>query len=104
MNNYMFAFHGGNQPQSPEEGQAIMAKWEAWMQKLGDAIVNSGSALGQSSTITASGDVVNNGGANPLSGFTIIQANNMAAAVKMTNNCPILDSQGTIEIAEMITM
>ncbi|MBL1419503.1 MAG: hypothetical protein COC24_003240 [Alphaproteobacteria bacterium] len=104
MTNYILAFHGGNQPSTPEEGKAIMAKWEVWMTKLGDAIVSPGSPLGQSSTVLASGNVEANGGSNPLSGFTIIQATNLQAALKLTNDCPILESQGTIEVAEMVSM
>lgn len=104
MANYIFAFHGGNKPKSPEEGAAIMAKWGAWMEGLGVAVVNPGAPVGQSSTVRAPGDVVDDGGSNPLSGFTIVQADDMAAAVEMAGACPILGNQGTVEVAEMLSM
>ncbi|NRA88892.1 MAG: hypothetical protein HRU28_16230 [Rhizobiales bacterium] len=103
MTNYIFAFHGGNKPKTAEDSKAIMAKWGVWMKGLGGAIVQAGAPISHSNTVTASGKVTDNGGSNPLSGFTIVQANNMAAAVKMANDCPILDNQGTVEVAEMIT-
>ena len=40
----MIAYYGGNQPSS-EEGMAQMNKWKAWVQGLGDAIVNPGTPL-----------------------------------------------------------
>ncbi len=104
MTNYIYAFHGGNKPATPEEGAAVMAKWGAWMEGLGSAIVNPGAPVGQSITVSAPGVVVENGGANPLSGFTIIQANSMEEAVKLADNCPIFDGSGSIEIAEFIDM
>lgn len=104
MTNYIFAFHGGNKPASPEEGAAVMAKWGAWMEKLGGAIVHPGAPVGASCTINAPGSVANDGGANPLSGFTIVQANSMDDAVEMANSCPILENQGTVEVAEMMAM
>ena len=44
------------------------------------------------------------GGANPLSGFTIIEASDMDAAHDLATGCPILESEGTIEVAEMMSM
>ena len=29
MSNYIIAYHGGEQPESPEEGAKQMAKWKA---------------------------------------------------------------------------
>jgi len=104
MANYVFAFHGGNEPKSPEEGEAIMAKWGVWMQGLGEAIVNPGAPVGQSSTVSSKGVAKDDGGSNPLSGFTIVQADDMDGALKMAGGCPILENNGTVEVAEMLAM
>ncbi len=102
MSNYIFAYHGGKKPESPEEGAKHMAKWKAWIGGLGDAVVNPGTPLGKSKTVSSSG-VSDDGGSNPLSGFSIVKADSMDAALEMAKGCPYLDI-GTIEVAEAMEM
>ncbi|MCZ6607669.1 MAG: hypothetical protein O7A64_08385 [Alphaproteobacteria bacterium] len=103
MPNYVFAYHGGKKPESPEEGAKHMAKWKAWIGGLGDAVVNPGTPLGQSKTVS-SGGVSDDGGSNPLSGFSIVTADGMDAALEMAKGSPFLGIGGTIEVAEVMEM
>ncbi len=98
MSNYVFAYHGGKKPESPEEGAKHMAQWKAWIGGLGDAVVNPGTPLGMSKTVSSSG-VSDDGGSNPLLGFSIVKADSMDAALEMAKGCPHLEI-GTIEVAE----
>ena len=50
MANFMIAYYGGNQPSSKEEGMAQMGKWKAWVEGLGDKIVNPGTPLMETKT------------------------------------------------------
>ncbi len=102
MPKYVFAYHGGKAPESPEEGAKVMAAWEAWMKGLGEAIVDPGNPVGMSKTVTGSG-VEDNGGSNPLSGYTLVNADSIEAACEMAKGCPIL-VDGTIEVAEAMEM
>ena len=102
MSNYIFAYHGGKKPGSPEEGAKVMAQWESWLGGLGDALVNPGNPVGMSKTVSARG-VTDDGGLNPLSGFSIVRADSMDAALEMAKGCPILDG-GSVEVAEAIEM
>jgi len=102
MPNYILAYHGGKKPESPEEGAKHMAKWKAWMTGLGDAMVNPGTPLGKSKTVSADG-VSNDGGPNPLAGYSIVQADDIDGAVKMAITCPFLE-MGTIEVAQVMEM
>lgn len=102
MPKFVFAYHGGKAPESPEEGAKVMAAWEAWMNGLGEAIVDPGNPVGMSKTVTASG-VEENGGSNPLSGYTLVNADSIEAACEMAKGCPIL-VDGTIEVAETMEM
>ena len=102
MPKFVFAYHGGKMPESPEEGAKVMAAWEAWFKDLGSAVVDGGNPVGMSKTVSAKG-VDNNGGANPLSGYSIVQADNIDAACAMAKGCPILD-HGTVEVAETMAM
>ncbi len=102
MSNYIFAYHGGKRPETPEAGAELMARWKAWMGGLGDALVNPGNPVGKSKTVS-SGGVSDDGGSNPLSGFSIVKADSMDAALEMAKGCPHLD-HGTIEVAEAMEM
>jgi len=102
MANYIFAYHGGKRPESPEAGAALMARWKAWVEGLGDAAVNPGSPVGKSKTISAEG-VTDDGGSNPLSGISVVKADSIEAAIALAKGCPHLE-HGTIEVAEMMEM
>ena len=102
MAQFIFAYHGGKMPETPEEGQALMARWQAWLGGLGDAVVNPGNPVGKSKTVSSSG-VTDDGGSNPLSGFSIVSADDIDGAISLTKGCPHLD-HGTIEVAEVIEM
>lgn len=102
MPSYMFAYHGGKKPESPEAGADMMARWQAWLEGLGAAAVNPGTPLGMSRTVSTEG-VADDGGSNPLSGFSIVEADSMEAALEMAKSCPFVE-MGTIEVAEMMKM
>ena len=97
---FVFAYHGGKIPESPEEEAKHMAKFEAWVGGLGDAVVNPGHPLGKSKTVSSSG-VSADGGSNSLVGFSIVKANSMDAALEMAKGYPHLEI-GTVEVVEMM--
>jgi hypothetical protein len=103
MPNYLLAYHGGKKPESPEEGAKGMAKWKAWVDGLGGAAVNPGTPLGKFKTVSASG-VSDDGGSNPMLGFSIVKADSMDAALEMAKECPHVELGGTLEVAEMMEM
>jgi hypothetical protein len=102
MPNYIIAYHGGKKPESPEEGGKQMEKWQAWVDGLGDAVVNPGTPLGKSRIVSSDG-VSDDGGPNSLTGYSIVKADSMDAALEMAKACPFLDI-GTIEVAEVMEM
>lgn len=104
MTDFIFAYHGGKMPETPEEAAREMAAWEAWYKELGDAVVHPGNPVGMSKTVHAD-RVTDNGGANPLSGFTIVRADSVEAACKMAQACPMVaNGSGTAEVAPLIEM
>lgn len=102
MPNFILAYHGGKMPETPEEGAAVMEKWGAWFASMGDAVVDGGNPVGISQTVSGNG-VADNGGSNPVSGYSIIQAADMAGATKLAAGCPIIE-HGTVEVAEIMPM
>lgn len=104
MAKYLYVYHGGGKPSSPEEGAQVMEAWGQWLGGLGSAVVDGGNPVGMSSTVNADGSVSGNGGANPASGYSLIEAADLDDALAKAKGCPILQSGGSIEVAEAIDM
>jgi hypothetical protein len=100
MPKYLLAYHGGGMPESDEEGARVMAAWGAWYQELGQAIVDPGNPVGQAKTMNSDGSVNDGGGPNPVTGYTVISADDLDGAVNMSKGCPILQSGGSVEVCE----
>ncbi|PHO05403.1 hypothetical protein CSC82_03230 [Rhodobacteraceae bacterium 4F10] len=104
MPKYVFVYHGGGRPESPEDVESVMAAWSNWMAGMGDALVDGGNPVGMSKTVTSNG-IQDDGGANPVSGYTLVNAPDMAAACEIAKGCPILENGlGTVEVAEAMEM
>jgi len=99
MPHFLFAYHGGKTPETPEETDIEIGRWQKWFDDIGSTIVDPGNPVGMSRTVSADG-VTDDGGANPLSGYTIIHAESIDQAVALAKACPIL-GDGTIEVAEI---
>ena len=100
MPNYLFVYHGGSMPQSQEEQARVMQAWGAWMGAIGPNLVDGGNPVGQARTVGADGSVSNGGGANPASGYSIVKADNLDAAVSIAKECPVRLGGGSIEVCE----
>jgi hypothetical protein len=59
-----------------------MSNWKSGAGSLGDATVNPGTPVGKSKIAGSSG-ISDDGGSNPLTGLSIVTADNMDAAVTM---------------------
>ncbi|MCP3976404.1 MAG: hypothetical protein GY720_18110 [bacterium] len=78
---------------SPEEGQSIVAKWGAWMQKVGPAIIDIGSPLGPADSLVDDGTTSQT---LSLTDYSIVDASDMASARQLADGHPYLsEGQGT---------
>ena len=104
MAKYAFVYHGGGgMAATEEEQQAIMAEWGAWYEAMGAAIVDGGAPVMMAKTVSADG-VSDGGGSNPATGYTVITADSLDAAIEHAKGCPELKRGGTVEVAELIEM
>jgi len=104
MAKYLFVYHGGSHPKTKDEQATVMAAWGQWFGSMGKAVVDGGNPVGKSSTVLSNGSVADNGGANPASGYSLIEAQSLDQALTMAKGCPILAAGGSIEVAEAIDM
>ncbi len=99
MAKYLLLFHGGSMPESEEEGKAVMAAWGTWFGTLGAAVADPGNPSSAARTVNANGSVSSNG-APSASGYTILEADSLDAAVEMTKSCPVLAGGASVEVVE----
>ncbi len=87
---------------TPEEGQAVMAKWGAWMEQVGSALTDVGSPFGPGTSVVDDGT---SGTATSLTGYSIVEAADIDAAKALTAGHPFL-SEGkgdyAIDIFELL--
>lgn len=83
------------QNSTPEEMKNGMAPWMEWKEKLGEGLVEMGTPLGNAMKVTNSGVVP--GDANVI-GYSVLQAENIDAAVLMVKEHPHLKWTAGCEI------
>ena len=103
MPKFIFAYHGGGKPETAEEGEKVMAAWGAWIGENAEALNDGGAPVGMSKTVSADG-VADDGGANPISGYSLCTTESMDAAIAIAAKCPIIAAGGTVEVAECMEM
>ncbi|HMD51960.1 MAG TPA: hypothetical protein VKG62_04540 [Solirubrobacteraceae bacterium] len=103
MTNYVLAYTGGGMASTDAEREAAMAAWGAWFGSLGSAIVDAGNPFGPSMTV-ASGGAVSEGGNSELTGYTVVQAEDLASAGELAKGCPVLSNGGTVEVYETFSV
>lgn len=105
MSKYLFVYHGGGgRPESKEAQEKAMAAWGEWFGSMGKAVINGGNPVGKSWTVKGNASVVKDGGSNPVSGYSLVEAKDYEGAVALAKGCPILASGGSVEVAEAIDM
>jgi len=103
MSQYIMTYLGGDQPSSPEEGKQHFSKYMDWLSSLGDSVVSPANPLKNTSTVNSDGTVTT-GGMTSMSGFTIIEADSIEAALSIAKSCPFLDIGGSLEVSELMQM
>ncbi len=104
MSKYLFIYHGGKHPQTGEEMAEVLDAWGNWLGSMGAAVIDGGNPVGMSNTVNPDGSVADNGGANPASGYGIIDAADLDEALAKAKGCPILSAGGSVELAPIIDM
>jgi hypothetical protein len=110
MERFMLIFHGGQIDQlSPEEMQAHMGKWFAWVSKLrstgqyeaGEPLLPGGKLVSG-----ANGKNVVDGpyteGKEVVGGYFIINAKDLDEAVAISKGCPDFERDGSVQVRQVM--
>lgn len=106
MPKFMFIYRAepSSEPASPEQMQEVMAHWMSWIEDGSKQgwIVDAGDALMPEGQVIRASDVVTDGpfaeAKELVNGFSIVQAESLAAATKLVKGCPIFDAGGCLEV------
>lgn len=109
MEKYMFLFRGGDVSKlSPQQQEAQMGKWLAWVDKLTkeNRYVSGEPLLPGGKTVSGLKKTVTDGpfaeSKEVIGGFFIINAKDLDEAVKLTNDYPDFDLDGSVEVREVM--
>ena len=96
MANFLLLYTGGSMPESPAEQEAVMQAWGVWFGKIGSNLVDGGNPFTPKAKSISSTGTVSNGPVGELAtGYTVIKANSLDAAVAAARECPF--SAGRIQ-------
>ena len=98
MANFLLTFHGGGMPETKEAQDQVMQAWTGWFGTLGDALVDGGNPVSQSRAISPDGSVMD--ATHGPSGYSIIKADSLDAAVALAKGCPVLQGGASIVVSE----
>ena len=103
MAKFIMVYLGGDQPSSPEEGKQHFEKYKQWLGALGDAVVSPANPLKNTTTVNPDASQ-SSGGKSGMSGYTIVEAESLDAALAMARTCPFLEINGSLEVSELMQM
>lgn len=99
MAKYLLVYRGGSMPEGKEAQDQVMGAWTAWFTAAGAAVVDPGNPTTTSRSVAANGTAGPEGPAS-LSGYTILSADSLDAAVAVAKGCPVLAGGASIEVIE----
>jgi hypothetical protein len=99
MPNFVLIYKGGRMAETEAEREQVMAAWGKWFGRLGPAVVDGGNPFAASSAIAPDGRV-SQPAPSALTGYSVVSADDLGAAVEMGKGCPVLASGGSVEVYE----
>jgi hypothetical protein len=101
MANFVLLYSGGSMPETEADQAAVMQAWGAWYDGLASAVIDPGNPFSPMVKSIASNGTISDGAiGTPASGYTIISADSLDAAVGMAKGCPVLQDGGQISVYE----
>jgi hypothetical protein len=76
-----------------------MAAWTAWFESMGPDLVDIGKPGGESTVVGDCG-----GDVRPLGGYSLIRADDLAAATSVAKGCPFVGLGGGVELGLLVDL
>src|ERR1051326_6864126 len=99
MANFVLLYTGGSMAETPAEQEAVMQAWGAWFGSIGSALVDGGNPFTPVAKTISKGGKVSDGPVGTLAtGYSIVKADSLDAAVALAKGCPHTASGGQISV------
>ncbi|WP_426565981.1 YciI family protein [Angustibacter sp. McL0619] len=100
MAKYLFVYYApmtANDAPPPDPAQmgAVMGEWNAWAAEVGSAMVDFGAPVNRGVRVTKNGTSPST---RQVSGYSILEAGDLDAALALTRNHPHLNLSGGYEV------
>ena len=114
MANFMYLFRSNPavfRSMSPEQMQQTMKKWMDWkdaleknghIKQFGERLDGTGKVVRGKAKAVTDGPYIEV--KDFIQGYMIVSANDMDRALELATGCPILESEGTVEIRPFVSM
>ncbi len=99
MSTFVLSFRGRSDRTASAEEEAA---WGQWFQEIGGSVADFGHRVGR---VTALGSAASSGtGSDVLTGYVLVNADDLEGAVALAKGCPGLQHDGGVEVGETIPM
>ena len=114
MANFMYLFRSNPaayQSMSPEQMQQTMKKWMDWkdtleknghIKQLGERLDGTGKVVRGKARAVTDGPFVEV--KDFIQGYMLVEAKDMDQAAELAKGCPVLESDGTVEVRPFVSM
>jgi len=99
MSKFMLVYTGGKMPESGAEQKAVLKEWETWYTRAGMAVIDQGNPFTpMAKNISPDGRISDGSSDCMASGYSLIQADSIDAAVALAKSCPFLKDRARITV------
>jgi hypothetical protein len=101
MPRFLVTYHAGDMPQDPETIAQARHAFTQWATKTGAALADSGAPIRSATTISSDG-IHDGAPAGPFMGWSVVEAENGNAAVRLLADHPFISRGGILQLSEPI--
>jgi len=101
MARFLITYHTGDMPQDPESIARARRAFTQWAAKTGPALADIGTPIRSTTTISSKG-IHNGAPAEPFMGWSVIEAEDGNAAVRLLTDHPFISRGGILQLSEPI--
>ena len=101
MANFLLLYTGGSMPEGQAEIAQVMQAWQSWFGEVGSNLVDAGNPFTpQAKSIASDGNVSDGAVGTQASGYSVIKADSLDAAVAVARRCPVTQGGAKITVYE----
>jgi hypothetical protein len=88
-------------PEDEEGRRQAMAAFATWVEQTGKALIDPGAPLGPAKTVSST-SVTDGPAQGPFGGYSIIDANDINAAVELVRRHPFVGRGGSLQVSPAV--